>query len=65
MDFSRSDKYPFWRNKVFLVLNNWKHFFISIMIVAALGYFTLFFITFDKNEKREFVKIIKDKLSNE
>ena len=33
--------------------------------VAALGYFTLFFITFDKNEKREFVKIIKDKLSNE
>lgn len=51
--------------KFFLVLNNWKHFFISIMIVAALGYFTLFFITFDKNEKREFVKIIKDKLSNE
>lgn len=47
------------------MLNNWKHFFISIMIVAALGYFTLFFITFDKNEKREFVKIIKDKLSNE
>ena len=51
--------------KFFLVLNNWKHFFISIMIVAALGYFTLFFITFDKNEKREFVKIIKDKQSNE
>ena len=51
--------------KSLLALDNWKHFFISIMMVAVLGYVTLFFITFDKSEKRELIKIVKDKMIKE
>lgn len=51
--------------KFLLALDNWKHFFISVMMVAVLGYLVLFYITFDKNEKSELIKIIKDKIRKE
>lgn len=51
--------------KFLLSLDNWKHFFISVMMVAVLGYLVLFYITFDKNEKSELIKIIKDKIRKE
>lgn len=48
--------------KRFMFISNWGQFFINIVFVALFGYILEFFLVFNKNEKKELVKIIKNKV---
>ncbi len=48
--------------KRYFVLEDWVHFFMSIIIIGLFGYFLQFLLTFDRNERKEMLNIMKTKV---